>query len=127
MFDKLFGARTRAGSFYALDSEEVLEHALTHSEEEPVVLFKHSVMCGVSRAARARLSKMDAPEDPPVFEVVVQSARALSQRIAAHFEIRHESPQAIVVYRRQPVYDASHGRIRPEEIRKVVQEARRAA
>ena len=44
----------------------------------------------------------------PVFEVVVQSARPLSNHIETFFGIRHETPQVIVLYRGQPTFDTSH-------------------
>ena len=84
-------------SFLPLESEADLQHALEASYEKPVLIFKHSIACHVSASAHAALNQLSSPADPPVYRLVVQPARSLSGIIAQRFNVRHESPQLLVV------------------------------
>ncbi|GIV61177.1 MAG: hypothetical protein KatS3mg044_0043 [Rhodothermaceae bacterium] len=99
-----------------LEREEELEAVLDRSHTEPVVLFKHSLTCGISSMARREVLKLAQEHDVPVYEVVVQRARPLSNRIAERFAIRHESPQVLVFRDGQPVFHTSHGAIQTERL-----------
>lgn len=105
--------------FVPLDTLDALEDAIARSEREPVVLFKHSSLCGLSARARRKLNDL-AGGTPPVYEVVVQRRRELSNDIEQRFGIRHETPQVIVLHRRRPVFDASHHRVSAETVRQAV-------
>ena len=109
--------------YQKLDSEAALEEAAAHSMREPVVLFKHSTMCGISRRARQQIELLTEEDDPPVYEVVVQEARPVSNQIARQLGIRHQSPQVIVLYKGHPSYHASHGRVTTEAVRRAVEES----
>lgn len=100
-----------------LDTTEQLESALAESEARSVLLFKHSAACGVSFFARREVLQLNDEGDPPVFEVVVQKSRALSNAIAERFGIRHASPQAILLRGREAVWNASHGAITDSSVR----------
>ena len=52
---------------------------------------------------------------------MVQDARGLAQRIAERFGIRHESPQAIVLYRGEPVDHASHSGVTPRFVTETIE------
>lgn len=109
--------------YHKIDSEAILDQASEHSMREPVVLFKHSSMCGISHRARREIEQLTEDDDPPVYEVVVQEARSLSKKIETWLGIRHQSPQVIVLYQRQPIFDASHGRVTAQAVRDIVQNA----
>ena len=108
---------------HALNSDENLEKAFSHSMDEPVVIFKHSMTCPISAMARRRILHLVESNDPPVYEVVVQTARPLSQKLEQELGIRHESPQVIVLHKQAPIYDASHHMISAEEIRSITEQA----
>lgn len=103
--------------FIALDTTTDWQSALQHSEQEPIVIYKHSAACGISARARRLMQNLIEEGDPPVYEVVVQQARSVSNEIESHLGVRHETPQVIILHNREPVYDTSHSRIRPESIR----------
>ena len=105
--------------FQTLDTEGVLQEAQERSLNEPVVLFKHSATCGTSSIARRQMLQLTEDTDPPVYELVVQTSRALSNHIAALYEITHQSPQVIVLHKGQPVFNTSHGRVKADTIREV--------
>ncbi len=107
--------------YYKIDSDAVLDQASEHSMEEPVVLFKHSTMCGISRRARREIEELTEDHDPPVYEVVIQEARPLSNKVASWLGIKHQSPQVIILHQRQPVFDASHGRVTANAVREAIE------
>lgn len=111
-------------TFYPLRTLEDLEAALAHSEKEPVLLYKHSSTCFTSYRARREMQSMTEPADPPIYEVVVQEARALSNEIARRLGVHHESPQLILLRHGQPVFDTSHSWIKAERVRRQIADAR---
>ncbi len=105
-------------TIHTIAREEELGDALARSHKEPVVLYKHSRLCELCYSARAGL--VAAGEGPPIYEIVVQDSRPLSNHIEAHFGIRHESPQIIAVSDGAAVYHASHRGVTPEAVRRGV-------
>lgn len=108
--------------FHSLDSLDDLEAALSHSEQEPVLVYKHSRTCFTSYRARQEMLTMNEPGDPPIYEVVVQQARRVSNEVAQRLGVRHQSPQLILVHHRQPLFDTSHSWIKAERIRRQLAE-----
>ena len=119
-FKKMSQPEQAKTNFLPLDSGGEFDDLLSHSEKEPVVLFKHSLMCGISSMAHRRMSNLNEEADPPVYILKIQAARALSARVETHFNIRHESPQVIVVHKGEPVFHTSHGSITPHSIREAI-------
>lgn len=115
-----FSKRSSSDAITPLDDDAALETALAASHERAVVVFKHSVSCPVSAFARREVMQLTRDGDPPVYEIVVQRARALSNAVAARTGIRHESPQAIVFRDGEAIYDASHGRVTADALRRAV-------
>ena len=104
--------------FHALTDPDDLDAAVDRSEQEPVVLYKHSSACGISYRARRRLEPLaEADDAPPIYEVVVQEAQPVSNAIAERLGIRHETPQVIVLWQREAVFDTSHSRITADAVR----------
>jgi bacillithiol system protein YtxJ len=110
--------------FRRLTSDGDLDAVLAASHSEPVILFKHSESCGVSLMARDRLDESALPS--PVHEVVVQRHRDLSDRIAARFGVRHESPQVFVVALGTVAWHSSHNGVTPARIASAWRDAARA-
>ena len=93
-----------------LTNSRALSEALAGSS--PVLVFKHSPVCGVSSRALSQLSEFTASHpDVPVFMIDVIHQRMLSNRLAADLGVRHASPQAIVVRGGRALWSASHFRI----------------
>lgn len=105
-----------------LTSETDFEEALDRSRSEPVLLYKHSDRCAISSRARDEVLRFDADADCPAFEVVVQEARPVSDRIADALEIRHETPQAILLRDGRPVFDASHSNVTADTLQAALQD-----
>ncbi|MCK4776479.1 MAG: bacillithiol system redox-active protein YtxJ [Candidatus Krumholzibacteria bacterium] len=76
---------------------------------EKAVLYKHSPVCGVSAAVKKEVDLFVLDHsDVPVYVIDVRAQRPLSRETADRLEIRHESPQAIVIINARPVWHASH-------------------
>lgn len=101
--------------YLPLASLEDFERALDHSEREPVVVFKHSSTCPISAGADASVRPLS--DDVPVYRLVVQQARDVSQQVAQTTGVQHESPQALVLRDREVAFDASHGRVTADALR----------
>lgn len=91
-------------SFVTLDSIEKLDELFEKSKETPVVIFKHSLTCPISTDASTQMSIVDGD----VNLVIVQVSRNISDEIEYRTNIRHESPQIIVLKDGKPVFHASH-------------------
>jgi len=98
--------------FTEINSTEQLDLLFEKSNENPVVLFKHSTTCPISAGVHQEISNADAD----INIVVVQHARNVSDAIAQKTGIRHESPQAIILKNEKPVYHASHFDVTAEDI-----------
>ena len=89
---------------------EELSLTLEQSSEKPVLLFKHSLTCPISARAfsefRAYLERADSRVSYRLIKV--QTARAVSNEVAARLNLEHQSPQAILVRNGREVWNASH-------------------
>ena len=95
-----------------------LETIQEDSNNVPIVLFKHSTTCGISAGAKHRL-EIDWESIEGEFEFYyldLLSHRNISNAIANKWNVRHESPQAIIIKDGVAIYNASHGRISANEI-----------
>ena len=111
-------------SFLPLETASHLNEAIAASKEAPIVLFKHSNACPISHSAYRRVQQLGDQSDPAVYCLTVQQSRALSNAIADKFNIKHESPQVLLIVRGNVVYDASHHAISVEAIRSKVSASR---
>ena len=99
-----------------LTSTKEWEGLLEQSKQKLVIIFKHSNACSTSAAAfdRVHQAVIDRLFSVPVHVVVVQTHRDISDQIATHTNVTHESPQAIIIKNKEVIYSASHGSIDPE-------------
>ena len=80
------------------------------SEQSPVLIFKHSTRCSISTMAKMRLEQdwsMSAEAVIPYYLDLI-TYRAVSQYIAEKFSVWHESPQVLLIFKGDCIYDASH-------------------
>ena len=105
-----------------LDSVEALEDAIAASEERLVLLFKHSVTCGTSAQAYDELVDhlRTGQHTTQYVTLTVQTHRALSDAVATHFNVRHETPQTLLIHKGQVVWDASHFSVTAETIKAAI-------
>ena len=107
----------------ALSDETELEAAIEESRHRPVLLFKHSLYCGISCEAYDALQDHVAqgPATASYKLITVQSHRAVSDRAAARLGVRHETPQAILLKDGRPIWTASHFRVTAEALSRAIE------
>ena len=107
-----------------LTSLDQLEAIRKESADRPVLIFKHSTRCSISRMVLERLERnwdvqeMDSHVKPYFLDLI--SYRQISNQIAALFEVEHESPQILIIRDGASVYDRSHMAIDYQQIRSTV-------
>jgi len=102
-----------------LTTENQLAEAIRNSTQKPVLLFKHSTRCSISKTTLDRLERNWKTNDNQVIEpyfLDLLSYRPISNLIAENLNIEHESPQAIVLFNQKVVYHASHFDINYQQI-----------
>lgn len=102
-----------------LESEETLETIKNLSNEQPVLIFKHSTRCSISATALDRFERKwddtKANGLQPYYLDLIRF-REISNKIASEFGIYHESPQILVIKDGKSIYDESHYGISFEEV-----------
>jgi bacillithiol system protein YtxJ len=82
------------------------------SNEKPVVIFKHSTRCSISRMALKQFERdYDLNEVVDAYFLDLIAHRDISNEIASRFNVYHESPQLILIRNGKAVYDVSHSDI----------------
>jgi bacillithiol system protein YtxJ len=86
-----------------------LNEIIQESTEKPVVIFKHSTRCYISKSALKQFENEFDIQDKviPYFLDLIEH-RDISNEIAVRFGVEHQSPQLIFVKDGKAVYDASH-------------------
>ena len=102
--------------FVEIGSVEALNEFLSKAHSPAITLFKHSSTCGVSSRAYREMSGLQSP----VGLVVVQTARSVSDEIERRWSVTHETPQVLIIRDGQVVWDASHFRIKFEDVEAVL-------
>ena len=111
-------------SFAQLVTAEQFTALVEESADRPVVIFKHSPACGTSAQAYDELeSFLQQDGHADVFLVNVLSNRKLSRAIAEHVQVRHESPQVLVLRAREVRWHGSHYRVTADNVRKALRDA----
>ncbi len=99
-----------------LTSLEDLHSLQKLSEVTPQLIFKHSTRCSISVMAKSRLEREEEPEGVVLHYLDLLQHRNLSAEIAASFDIHHESPQVLLIWKGQCIYDESHNAISMADI-----------
>ena len=107
----------------ALRKREQIEQIKEESRETPVLIFKHSTRCNISRTSLDRLERNWQEGEMPdvkLYFVDLISDRDVSNRVADEFNVEHESPQVLIIHGEKAVYDRSHFEIDYHQIKKAV-------
>lgn len=107
-------------NWHLLTEIQQLNSIVETSENKPVIIFKHSTRCSISRFALKQFEneyKFSEEEIQPFFLDLIAN-RDISNEIAARFEVQHQSPQLLLIRKGKSVYDASHSEIEVSEIKK---------
>lgn len=98
--------------------------AFSSSSANGALIFKHSTRCAISQMALSRFKRgWDKAKDYlPIYYLDLIRHRNISNLIAEHYVIRHESPQILWIKGGKCQYSTSHHGISPSELERVINE-----
>ncbi len=117
LFDKIFGGaeeenkESKIGWRLLTDLgqlKEITEESINH----PVVIFKHSTRCSVSRMALRHFEnefELEGKVTPYFLDLL--NHRDISNEIAVKFGVVHQSPQLLLISNGKCIYNTSHSDI----------------
>jgi len=98
-----------------------LNEIINNSHEKPVVIFKHSTRCSVSRMALKQFENEFDVEtlhcNVSTYYLDLLEHRDISNEIASRFGVYHQSPQLLLIKDGKSVYDVSHSDIDAGELK----------
>ena len=95
-----------------------LNEIILLSSDKPVLIFKHSTRCSVSRMVLKQFeSEFDLENQVTPYFLDLLEHRDVSNAIAEQFKVVHQSPQLLLIKNGMSVYDASHSAIEVAELR----------
>jgi bacillithiol system protein YtxJ len=87
-----------------------LETIQMNSFRQPCLIYKHSSRCSISDIAFRRLQVY--PESHSLnlalYFLDIIRFRSLSEAISTNYHVYHESPQVLVIFKGECIYDSSH-------------------
>ncbi len=125
--DSIFGEKGANESkgeakFYVLEMMNQLDEIDAVSEVKPVVIFKHSTRCSISRFALKQFDlAYDYEEDKMDWYLLdLLNHRDISNEIAHRYEVMHQSPQILVIRNKKAIYHDSHDGIDAHDLKAFV-------
>lgn len=97
------------------DRDHDISTLLSKSIHKTQIIFKHSTACPISRIAYEKLDNgySLSPDEADLYYLGVIEQRPLSNAIADILNVKHESPQLIIIKNEKCVYHESHLMINP--------------
>ena len=95
----------------ALRSEDQVGKLHEESRKYPILIFKYSNRCSLSRVVLDRLErswKPDQSNEMKAYFLDLISYRSISDMVSSYYNVPHESPQVLVVKNGNAIYDESH-------------------
>lgn len=114
IFSKIFtkeeSGQSQGSFWHHINSVDDITSLCELSKSKAVFIFKHSTRCSISSVAMNRIEKSwDFKEDEAIiFFLDLIALRSVSNEIAEHFSVDHQSPQLLLIKDGQCVYHASH-------------------
>lgn len=99
-----------------------LDELTAHSNEKPVLIFKHSTRCSISRFALKQFeNEFELHDSTDAYFLDLITYREISNEIAARFGVQHQSPQLLLIKNGKAIYNASHSDIDAGVLKKIVE------
>ena len=104
-----------------LEDIKELNKIAEDSFDLPVVIFKHSTRCSISRMALKQFEhEFDLPHLLKPYLLDLLEHRDISNEIASRFGVLHQSPQIILIKDGKAIFDASHEFINVHDLKELV-------
>jgi bacillithiol system protein YtxJ len=89
-----------------------LDEVIQVSSTKPVLIFKHSTTCSISRMAFKNFeNEFNLASEIEIYYLDLLNFRAISNEIASRFGVVHQSPQILLIKNGVSVYNKSHENI----------------
>jgi len=97
-------------SWTPLISVEEINTIREISKIQPILIFKHSTSCGISRMVMKQFESLFNGENKhlKVYYLDLLNFREVSSKLSEVFQVIHQSPQLLVIKNGISVYDKSH-------------------
>jgi len=102
-----------------LSSEIEFQKSIDLSFEKPVLIFKHSTTCSISRMALDRWDRNWKDEninDFSPYYLDLLAYRNISNLIAEKLEVEHQSPQVLLIKNGSCIFSETHQSIRLQNV-----------
>jgi bacillithiol system protein YtxJ len=127
LFKKIFAGSSgsieeKVLPWIALTTIEQLDGILKNSKKRPQIIFKYSIRCGISRVVLKEFER-DNQVLENYFDFYFNDLlkfRNVSNHIASQFNIRHQSPQLMVIKNREVISHSSHGSINDVDLKNLM-------
>jgi len=112
-------------SIRRVDNLEGLDELLAAAGGRLLWLFKHSLVCPLSREGRREFERfVTESETDALFALIeVQNARDVSDEVARRTGVRHQTPQAILLAGDEVLWSGSHWDVSVSTLARAVREA----
>ncbi|MEC4113945.1 bacillithiol system redox-active protein YtxJ [Myroides pelagicus] len=105
----------------SLKDKQQLEELVALSQQKPVVIFKNSNRCYISKFALKNFqASFDNSKQVLCYMVDVVADRPISLAIADLFKVEHQSPQILLIAEGKSVFSTSHENIDGAALEKLV-------
>ena len=104
-----------------LSNMDMIDEIISVSNNQPVLIFKHSTVCSISSIAKLRLEDDWDIGAIKTYLLDLITYRGISNTIADKFQVQHESPQILLISKGECIHDASHFDISKDEILDVLE------
>lgn len=121
-FSKKNSGESAGIQWNVLNNVDLLQTIRAESEQQAVLIFKHSTRCAISATVLNRLERSWNAEEMPLkaYFLDLIAYRNLSNQIETEYGVAHESPQALVIKGGEVIYHTSHFGINYEELKALV-------
>jgi bacillithiol system protein YtxJ len=105
-----------------LSDKAQLSAIIKNSSDKPVLIFKHSTRCGISRMVLKNFeSNFNISEtEIDMYFLDLLNYKALSQDISTKFNVIHQSPQVLLIKNGEVIYHDSHNYISVDKIKEIL-------
>ena len=77
----------------------------------PILIFKHSTRCSISKMVLSRFEREHNNTEMKMYFLDLLAHREISNQISEDFDVKHESPQVLIIMNGQCIAHASHNSI----------------
>ena len=126
LFKNIFGSSDEQPSpskvnWHYLTTISDLDGLISESSEKPILIFKHSTRCSISRMVLKQFEReFDVEEHIMPYFLDLLNHRDVSNEIADRFGVYHQSPQLLVIKEGKSIFDASHESIDASDLKQFV-------